>query len=701
LLAARVMTTPSDLVQDYLNHNYRLVFWPHVGDAKGWTEKSYTLADYHEGYRVGILTGTEVAPGQWLHDVDIDWAQGSLIAQTLLPPTGFVFGRPSKRVSHCFYVLAEALASYRYEDIDKTCLIELRGTKNNGDIGLQTMAPPSVWTKGTLREPLAFVRHDAPSFIESATFFKQRVCLSAISMLFAKHFGTNGFGHDVRLAWAGFLLRAGIGVEDLITMGEAISRETNNREVIDVRRSVESTAASLAIDGKKVKGGPALARLIGKSGKTVLARVNEWLGRDSDFIRDQQGRIIPKHQGNIKRAIELLGHDVSYNEFSDKPLLDNKPLEDREVNRVLLRIESDHHFQPPQQYFEMVLMDLAWSSSFHPVKDYLATLTWDKTPRIDTWLITAAKAEDSLYTRAISSIMLIAAVRRIRQPGCKYDEMVVWESEQGAEKSSAAQALCPDPAWFSDDLPLNLDSKQIIEKTLGKWIIECAELSGKRKAEIESLKSTMSRQVDGPARMAYAHFAVERPRHFILIGTTNSEAYLNDPTGARRFWPVAVKRFNLDWIRKYRDQLWAEACVREAAGESIRLHENLWPDAAVQQERRREIDPWEDILRSAMLQIAPSSDGKRRVATTILWDLLGIQVDRRDRSGALRISDIMQRLGFKRTTVRVDGEEAQAGYITERHELLLTPHESDNTQSGNLYEVLGHLQVDSKDDIPI
>jgi hypothetical protein len=51
------------------------------------------------------------------------------------------------------------------------------------------------------------------------------------------------------------------------------------------------------------------------------------------------------------------------------------------------------------------------------------------------------------------------------------------------------------------------------------------------------VESELSRQVDGPARMAYAHLPIERARQFIQIGTTNSKNYLADPTGARRFWP--------------------------------------------------------------------------------------------------------------------------------------------------------------------
>ena len=156
------------------------------------------------------------------------------------------------------------------------CLIELRGTKINGEIGLQTMAPPSVWSKNGQREPLQFVRFGDPAFV---TELPNRVRLAAIGMLLAKHLGHNGFGHEPRLAWAGFLLRAGIEAEDLVTMGEAMSAYCNNGEVRDVRTAVTSTVAALQFDGKKVKGGPALAGMLGANGPAVIARIKEWLGR--------------------------------------------------------------------------------------------------------------------------------------------------------------------------------------------------------------------------------------------------------------------------------------------------------------------------------------------------------------------------------------------------------------------------------------
>lgn len=664
--------SPREMVQRYYDRGYRCVFWPRQGDNKGpreknWTEKIYALTDFHDDDRCGLLLGVEITPGHYLYDVDIDWSPGATIAQHFLPETQFIFGHGKKRISHCFYLSGAVIATLRYEDINKTCLIELRGTKADGTPGMQTMVPPSVWSKSGSTEPLTWIKDGDPTFVEQE-YLKSRVALAAVGMLLAKHFGTHGFGHETRLAWAGFLLRLGVSTDDLIRMGEAISTYCENREVHDVRTVVESTVRNLnptsGGNPKKVAGGPALETLLGTHGKAIIKLVRKWLGSDKDDFYRVEGKIVANHQGNIRLAMDLLGVTVTHNEFADKMLIDyqgrRRPLEDREMNNIWLRMDEDLHLRPSFVFFEKVVKDVGWSHPFHPVKDYLNGLTWDGTPRCDEWLITAAGAEDTPYVRAVSAIVLIAAVRRIKSPGCKYDELLVIESGQGLNKSSALRTLCPDPEWFSDDLPLNVRAQQMIEATLGKWIIEASELSGMRISMVEQLKSTLSRQVDGPARMAYAHEPVERQRQFIIVGTTNSPQYLVDQTGARRFWPVKTQRFDVDWIRTHRDHLWAEAVIREGKHESTRLPEQLWTDAEVQQEKRRETDPWELTIRQ-MLEEESSAihdwhDGYTRVPDTQIWDLLGIPVERRDYRGQMRITQIMHRWGFKRskTTIKDD-----------------------------------------------
>src|SRR5262249_36306930 len=149
------------------------------------------------------------------------------------------------------------------------------------------------------------------------------------------------------------------------------------------------------------------------------------------------------------------------------------------------------------------------------------------------------------------------------------------------------------------------------------WFVEAADMSGMRKADVEHLKALLSRQVDR-ARMAYGRITIEYPRQFIIVGTTNSAIYLKDVTGNRRFWPVKVKQFDIATLRRDRDQLWAEASVREAEGASIRLAPALWVAAGEQQAERTVNDPWLDILTEVL------GDLKGKLLNIDAWKIINL-----------------------------------------------------------------------------
>jgi len=166
--------------------------------------------------------------------------------------------------------------------------------------------------------------------------------------------------------------------------------------------------------------------------------------------------------------------------------------------------------------------------------------------------------------------------------------------------------------------------------------------------EENHLKAMLSRQVDGPVRLAYGRASTEVPRQFVFIGTTNTEKFLKDKTGNRRFWPVAVRVFDALAIRKDRDQLWAEAAHRESRGESIRLHPDLYSKAAEQQDKRRIEDPWEHAIEDLVM----NERGEYRdiVPVSEIWETTGTQLAHADNRHATRIAGIMQRLGYHTKT---------------------------------------------------
>ncbi len=178
----------------------------------------------------------------------------------------------------------------------------------------------------------------------------------------------------------------------------------------------------------------------------------------------------------------------------------------------------------------------------------------------------------------------------------------------------------------------------------GVWIYEISELEGISRADTGKVKAFASRSVDR-GRPAYGYFKENRPRQCILIGTTNDRQYLRDPTGNRRFLPVATGAIDLVALERDRDQLWAEAALLEEAGHSLILPEELWPVAQIEQDARLEDDPWLEVLGNISGRV---SGAVERIGTSdLLSDKLQIPPERQQQYHLKRLAAVMQKLGWK------------------------------------------------------
>jgi len=627
-----------------------------------WMDKVYIREEFEPGENVGIrlVKGSDVR-GKKVVGVDLDAPECVALARHFLPPSSAAWGRASKAVSHILYCaqFEKAVAfrdlNVRDDDEHKSMVVEIR-------VNHQSMAPPSVhpcgerlyWVDESGRAlPEADLQHrlEAPEVDPKALLHAVR--LLATSALVARYYNQPGARHEWALALSGSLRLHGLSEDECIQVIQRAGELAGEGKPGDRLLEVRSTYNKAEED--PTTGGTRLAEIIGLAGPKFVESLRKIWGERSAFHLDGQGkRVMPNSQDNVRRALDKMGIRLSHDLFADRYMVerDGAPrteLNDPQADRIWLEIDSRFRFRPGRDLFDTVLRVTARETQYHPVRDYLTSLTWDGTPRLDTWLIDHARASDSDYVRAVGAMVLIAAVRRVMSPGCKFDDLLVLESPQGQNKSTALRTLCPREDWFSDDLPLGVDAKLTIERTAGKWIIEAAELLNMRKAQVEQLKAFLSRQVDGPVRLAYARHPTTMPRQFIIVGTTNSTSYLRDPSGNRRFWPVRVRAFNITTVREVRDQLWAEAAHRERAGESIRLHPRLYRAASDEQEERRTEDPWESLLDAA---VGTRAGDRQRVTNDEVWTALGVPVDRRDERAADRVATILQRMGFRRMSVK-------------------------------------------------
>jgi predicted P-loop ATPase len=260
-------------------------------------------------------------------------------------------------------------------------------------------------------------------------------------------------------------------------------------------------------------------------------------------------------------------------------------------------------------------------------------------------------------------MLLRAAVRRARQPGAKFDYIIVLESPEGKNKSTAV-ALLAGHEYFSDQSILAASDKEQQELVRGRWFYEIAELGGMRRAEVQRVKAFASRDTDR-ARPAYGRCVVNAPRRCVFVGTTNDSQYLMSQTGNRRFLPVKVGTIDLGAIVRDRDQLFAEAAVRDAQGESIMLPESLWAAARDEQSEREAHDPWDDALASVRGERFTDADGKeceRLLSTNLLENVLAIPRASQTQAHSARLAGAMRRLGWEGPKQeKVDGKNLR-GY---------------------------------------
>ena len=277
----------------------------------------------------------------------------------------------------------------------------------------------------------------------------------------------------------------------------------------------------------------------------------------------------------------------------------------RDIDEIRIREWMVDRFRmefPPIAKIKETVSLIADRNGFHPIREHLAGLKpWDGTPRLDTLFIRYLNCADTPYHRQAARVLLVGAVKRIMEPGCKFDTMILLIGDQRIKKSSFVECLAGRASWFSDDLPKL--GKEAVEHIRSLWFCEVAELAQFTRTENEFIKAFLSRRMDR-ARLAYEQHSAFFPRQCVLVGTTNTTRPLKDPTGNGRYLPIrcegfipGVKMIDVDRLRTERDQLFAEAFHAYAAGEDIYIRDaNAVAGAKEAQEDAREESPIEEAI---------------------------------------------------------------------------------------------------------
>ena len=297
---------------------------------------------------------------------------------------------------------------------------------------------------------------------------------------------------------------------------------------------------------------------------------------------------------------------MRYNEHSDSLERWNDGEDWKDVDSLKVRkyIGGKYGADFPKQKADEAIEKRGDRNKYHPVRDYLDGLPdWDGVARVDTLFIDYFGCDDNVYSRDVARCWMVAGVKRIYRPGCKFDFVPVISGAQGIGKTSFLMVL--GGAWYGE--LTTFEPKPAIEEISSKWIVEINEMGAVSKPALEQQKAFLS-GCQTRTRLSYRRNALNYKRQCIFMATTNMDEYLKDSTGNRRWWPLeaTVDMVDLDRLRRERDQLWAEAVAMWAVGTPIFLSGEGLRIAEDEQEDKRESDPWDGIIEEYLFEEAYS-----------------------------------------------------------------------------------------------
>jgi hypothetical protein len=446
------------------------------------------------------------------------------------------------------------------------------------------------------------------------------------------------------MAVAGALARAGYDATAIQQTIQSIGA-FNQDEGDNGNWRVAADAVSGKIEKRKeVTGLPTLIKILG-FGDEVLKWCQELLGTVVDATEDnwpdgQYKNGKPKSGIlNTTEALKRAGVTCTWDDFRQKEYWSGHQdksfdgeVSDASVTITRRNIHKTFGLFPSAQGTRDAITCACRDNKSDPVLEYFAGLKWDGQARLEKMLHSYLGAPDTSLNSAIGPKGMCAIVRRAKQPGCKYDQQWVIQGPQGAMKSTFCEDLAVFPDLYTDTGDLSGSIKDQMDIIQGKQIIEFPELAGYNRASREHNKAMLSRKVDR-SRLSYARYATDAPRRSVPIATTNEDAFLSDPTGERRTWHFTMTRYDRDAFVRDKDQLYAEAVVREP-------NEKLWLDTP---ELRAEHD--------AMVATAKAPDELVDQLTDLVGEVWNINGEKEER---VSVVDILTKLGLSKfDTIRL------------------------------------------------
>lgn len=345
----------------------------------------------------------------------------------------------------------------------------------------------------------------------------------------------------------------------------------------------------------------------GKSWKSTLR-----LSRSGKFMDIWSNWQIILRNDPVFRVLRYNELTMSPEATGDLPWREVTPLsrtfDGMDTAALMFHLEENlNEFRPSKELVERLIQRHIVNKRINPVRDYLESLVWDGVERISTSL---PGATDTQYNRMVATKVLVGAVARVFDPGCKWDHTLVLYGEEGLGKTT----------WIERLANVGEEERRSYLYTLGQisqkdtllaahmsWIVTADEGHSLRKSDNDAMKEFLTRSAD-LFRMPYERDTVMHPRKFVIWATTNDETFLRLQQGNRRFLMVRCGDWDIDGMTpEYVDQLWAEAVTLYRDGYRIWLNDEESELARFEREPFTEEDSHAGIIKEYLDTLVPEN----------------------------------------------------------------------------------------------
>jgi len=367
------------------------------------------------------------------------------------------------------------------------------------------------------------------------------------------------------------------------------------------------------------------------------------------------------NDGNLKKPIRpfanrnnlamILENDpifdtLCFNDHANKIKWNSEELWDPHLEDIGLHIERNYRIKYPSHDIKRAVLRVAYQKIEEPIKDYLESLKWDGTHRIDELFQKVFRADIIPGSEALISEMsrkwVISLVARIIYPGCKMDTFLVLCGEKGLGKSTALKMLVGEH-WFADS-PMDIAKKDSLEliHSSETWLWELAELHSLQGRTADNFKAFISSASD-KFRPSYQQFPKSYLRRVVFAGTSNNYQFLSDGP-ERRIWPITCTGpIDTNYLHHWRDQIFAEAMEALRSREIWHLERESQANLSHLQQAYIIDDPWALKVREAIVS------GKN--STSEIMEYIELPVSQQHSGNARRIAQIARDYGYEQIVI--------------------------------------------------